>query len=94
MDTIRQVTIEQLRVVSPCLDPIRQIAVARRYNCDTLVDQPIQTLIARAQRLTLSEMQSLPIGDLYTIVEGRETRVRTGPGMRYPYVLGNYLDDN
>ena len=74
MDTIRESTIEQFKVVSPRLDPIRQIRAARQYDCAVLVDEPIQTLIARAQRLTLEEMQDLAIEDLYTIVEGREIR--------------------
>ena len=74
METIRQSTIAQLQVVSPRLDPTRQIAVARQYNCPALVDQPIQTLKDRMQRLTLKEMRNLPIEDLHTIIEGRENR--------------------
>jgi len=75
METIRQSTIAQLQVVSPRLDPSRQIAMARQYNCpSTLVDEPIQTLTDRTQRLTLREMQTLPIDDLHTIIEGRESR--------------------
>jgi len=74
MDKIRQSTIEQLQIVSPRLDPIRQIVAARQYNCPTLVDEPIQTLTARSQRLTLKEVQNLPIEDLHTIIEGRESR--------------------
>ena len=76
MDTIRQSTIEQLRVVSPCLDPIRQIVAARRYNCAILVNEPIQALMARTQKLTLEEMQILPIEDLHTIVDGRENQAQ------------------
>ena len=74
METIRQSTIAQLQVVSPRLDPTRQIAMARRYNCPALVDEPIQTLTNRTLGLTLKEMQNLPIEDLHTIIEGRETR--------------------
>jgi len=74
METIRQSTIEQLQVVSPRLDPIRQIAAARQYNCADLADEPIRTLVARAQRLTLKEMQILPVEDLHTVIEGREGR--------------------
>ena len=74
MDTIRQSTIEQLRVVSPRLDPIRQIKVAHQYNYTVLVDEPIQNLIARTQRLTLEETRTLPVEDLHTIMEGREIR--------------------
>ena len=74
METIRQSTIVQLQVVSPRLDPTRQIAVARQYNCADLVDEPIQSLADRTQRLTLKEMQNLPIEDLYTIIESRESR--------------------
>ena len=74
MDRIRQTTIEQLLVTSPRLDPIRQIVAARRYNCPALVDEPIRILTARPQRLTLKEMQILPVEDLHTIIEGRESR--------------------
>ena len=77
MDKIRQSTIEQLRVVSPRLDPIRQIAAARQYNCTVLVHEPIQILIARTQKLTLEEMRTLSIEDLYTVIEGRENRAQT-----------------
>src|SRR5258706_9298752 len=74
METIRQSAIAQLQVVSPPLDPIRQIIMAHQYNCPALVDEPIRTLTERMQRLTLKEMQSLPIEDLHTIIEGRESR--------------------
>ena len=74
MEKIRESTIAQLLVASPPLDPIRQIVVARQYNCPTLVDEPLQTLTARTQRLTLKEVQTLPTEDLHTIIEGRETR--------------------
>lgn len=76
METIRESTIAQLQVVSPPLDPIRQIVMARQYNCPTLVDDPIRTLTARTQRLTLKEMQTLPIEDIHTIIEGREGQSR------------------
>jgi len=75
METIRQPTIAKLQVVSPRLDPIRQIAIARQYNCPALVDEPIRTLTDRTQQLTLEEIQGLPSEDLHTIIECRESRI-------------------
>jgi len=74
MATIRESTIEQLQIVSPRLDPIRQIVAARKFDCAVLVDEPIQALVTRAERLTLEEMGSLPIADLHAIVDRREGR--------------------
>jgi hypothetical protein len=37
MATIRESTIEQLLIVSPRLDPIRQIVAARKFDCAVLV---------------------------------------------------------
>ena len=76
MAEIHRSTVEKLKVTLPRLDPIQQILAARKYDCATLVDEPIQTLVARKQRLTLDEMTILPMEDLHTIVDGREGRVQ------------------
>ena len=74
MEIIRQSAIQKLLAVSPRLDPIQQIVAARQYNCAALVTEPIRNLIARTQRLTLEEVQTLPSVDLHTIIERREIR--------------------
>ena len=72
MIRIREVALRGLKSANPPLPPAKQLACARRYNCDELADAPFQVLSTRAEPLSKDEMAQLPLDDLYRVVVARE----------------------
>ena len=76
MTPLRDTAVRKLLVAFPRLDPVKQIAIARKYNCDELVKEPFETLVTRKEVLSRMEMAQLPLGDLYEITVSREEALR------------------
>ena len=79
MTGIREVTIQGLQSAKPPLPPAKQLAFARKYNCDELANAPFQVLATRAEPLSKDEMAQLPLDDLYRLVVAREKSLHAGP---------------
>ena len=77
MTLLHNTAIQKLKVAHPRLNPVNQIAIARKYHCDELIDEPFQTLVARKEVLSREEIAQLPLEDLYLLIEARETSIRS-----------------
>lgn len=78
MTLLRNTAIQKLKCAHPKLDPVRQIVVARKYNCDELVNEPFQMLVARKEVLSKEEIAKLPLDDLHRLIVAREASQRVG----------------
>ena len=78
MTPLRDTAVLKLLVAFPRLDPVKQIAIARKYHCDELVKEPFETLVARKEVLSEMEIAQLPLGDLREIIVSREEALQRG----------------
>ena len=76
MTLLRDKAVQKLQVARPRLNPVQQIAIARKYGCDELVKEPFETLVARKQVLSREEVSQLPLEDLHGLIVGREALQR------------------
>jgi len=76
MTLLRNTAVKELQVAHPRLDPVKQIAVARKYHCDELVDEPFKTLAARKEVLSITEIAQLSLEDLHGLIVAREASLR------------------
>ena len=76
MALLRNTAIQRLKGAHPKLDPVKQIVVARKYNCDELVNEPFQILVARKEVLSKEEIAKLPLEDLHRLIVAREALQR------------------
>ena len=76
MTLLRNTAVQKLQVAHPRLNPVKQIAVARKYCCNELVKEPFETLVARKEVLSREEISQLPLEDLYGLIVRREALQR------------------
>jgi hypothetical protein len=76
MTLLRNTAVEKLKSIYPRLDPVKQIAIARKYQCGELVEEPFQTLVAREGALSKAEIANLPLDDLHRLILVREAGLR------------------
>ena len=76
MTLLRDKAVQKLQVARPRLNPVKQIAIARKYGCDELVKEPFETLVARKQVLSREEVTQLPLEDLHGLIVRREASQR------------------
>ena len=72
MTFLRDKAVQKLQVAQPRLNPVKQIAIARKYCCDELVKEPFETLVARKEVLSREEVSQLPLEDLHGLIVRRE----------------------
>lgn len=76
MTLLRDTAVKKLQVAQPRLNPVKQIAIARKYCCDQLVKEPIEMLVARKEILSREEIAQLPLEDIYGLFVRREALQR------------------
>ena len=76
MALLRDTAIQKLQVAHPRLNPVKQIAIARKYHCDVLVDEPFETLVVQKEVLSREEIAQLPLEDLHGLIVRREALQR------------------
>jgi len=76
MTLLRNIAVQKLRVANPKLNPVKQIAIARKYHCNELIEDPLQVLVARKAVLSLAEVAQLPQEDLHQYIVAREASQR------------------
>ena len=76
MTLLRDTAVQKLQVAHPRLNPVKQIAIARKYCCDELVKEPFETLVARERVLSREEVSQLPLEDLHGLIIRREALQR------------------
>ena len=76
MTLLRDTAVQKLQVAHPRLNPVKQIAIARKYHCDVLVDEPFETLAVQEEVLSREEMAQLPLEDLHGLFVKREARLQ------------------
>ena len=76
MTLLRNKAVQKLQVAHPRLNPVKQIAIARKYCCDELVKEPFEMLVAREEGLSREEIAELPLEDLHGLIVRREALLR------------------
>jgi hypothetical protein len=72
MMLLRNTAVQKLQAAYPRLNPVKQIAIARKYHCDELVEEAFKTLVAQKEVISRTEIAQLPPGDLYDLIIARE----------------------
>ena len=87
MTLLRDAAVKKLKIAHPRLNPVKQIAIARKYCCDELVEEPFERLVARKEVLSREEIAQLPLEDLHGLIIRREAlqRAHANP------TLGQYV---
>ena len=76
MTLLRNTAVQKLQVAHPRLNPVKQIAIARKYCCNELVEEPFEMLGAREEVLSREEIAQLPLEDLHGLIVRREALQR------------------
>ena len=76
MTLLHNKAVQQLKVANPQLNPVKQIAIARKYHCNELIEDPLQVLVAREAVLSIAEVAQLPQEDLHQYIVARDSLQR------------------
>jgi len=90
MVPLRNAAVQKLTVADPKLSPVKQIAIARKYQCDELVKDPFRRLVVRKEALSKEEIVQLPPEDLHRLIVEREALQRSL--VNKPHISSNLLE--